>query len=199
MSTTVTYKGTTLATVTNQTKTLKTAGKYLEGDVIITDSGGGGASNMVEGTFTTGDTAGSTDINIPYTGTGYPIAGIVVVEGGAYVSGTPWYNSVQRFAVGLWAMTKSDFSLAPTYDVSDVADENKGVIASIYKNTSSPTAYDCKYRMAEKIFSPFNATKDAALCVRMKANNILSYCVKNDTSYGLHPNMTYRYIIFYSS
>lgn len=37
MSTTITYKGSTLATVDNATKTLKTAGKYMEGDVIITD------------------------------------------------------------------------------------------------------------------------------------------------------------------
>lgn len=37
MSTTVTYKGSTLTTAVNQTRTLKTAGKYLEGDVIITD------------------------------------------------------------------------------------------------------------------------------------------------------------------
>lgn len=37
MSATVTYKGSTLVTVDNTTKTLKTAGKYLEGDVIITD------------------------------------------------------------------------------------------------------------------------------------------------------------------
>lgn len=40
MSTTVTYKGTTLTTATNQTKTLKTQGKYLEGDIIITDASG---------------------------------------------------------------------------------------------------------------------------------------------------------------
>jgi len=38
MSTTVTYKGNTLTTVSNATKTLKTAGKYMEGDVILTDS-----------------------------------------------------------------------------------------------------------------------------------------------------------------
>lgn len=38
MSTTVTYKGSTLTTVSNQTRTLKTAGKYMEGDVILTDS-----------------------------------------------------------------------------------------------------------------------------------------------------------------
>lgn len=38
MSTIIQYKGSTLATVSNQTKTLKTAGKYMEGDVSITDT-----------------------------------------------------------------------------------------------------------------------------------------------------------------
>ena len=44
MSTTVTYKGSTLTTVNNSTRTLKTAGKYMEGDVIlvdVTESGSG--------------------------------------------------------------------------------------------------------------------------------------------------------------
>lgn len=38
MSTTVTYKGSTLTTVNNQTRTLKTAGKYMEDDVKLTDT-----------------------------------------------------------------------------------------------------------------------------------------------------------------
>lgn len=38
MATTVSYKGSTIATVSNQTKTLTTSGKYMEGNVIITDS-----------------------------------------------------------------------------------------------------------------------------------------------------------------
>lgn len=42
MSTTVNYKGQTLTTVENATKTLKTAGKYLESDLILTDVTGGG-------------------------------------------------------------------------------------------------------------------------------------------------------------
>lgn len=44
MSTTVTYKGNTIATITNDSKTLKTAGTYMEDDVTLTDvtSGGGG-------------------------------------------------------------------------------------------------------------------------------------------------------------
>ena len=44
MSTTVTYKGQTLTTVENQTKTLQTAGTWVEGDFTLTDvtQGGGG-------------------------------------------------------------------------------------------------------------------------------------------------------------
>lgn len=38
MATTVTYKGSTLTTATNATKTLKTSGKYLEDDIAITDT-----------------------------------------------------------------------------------------------------------------------------------------------------------------
>ena len=44
MSSTVTYKGNTLTTVDNATKTLLTAGKYMEDDVTITDVSGGGTS-----------------------------------------------------------------------------------------------------------------------------------------------------------
>ena len=42
MSTTVTYKGSTLTTVNNQTRVLNTAGKWLEGDITLTDVTQGG-------------------------------------------------------------------------------------------------------------------------------------------------------------
>lgn len=42
MATTVTYKGQTLATVENQTKTLQTAGTWCEDDFTLTDVSGGG-------------------------------------------------------------------------------------------------------------------------------------------------------------
>lgn len=47
MSATVTYKGSTLTTAENQTRTLKTAGKYLEGDITITDVTSGGGDHVV--------------------------------------------------------------------------------------------------------------------------------------------------------
>ena len=48
MSTTVTYKGSTLTTVNNQTRTLKTAGKYMEGDVTLVDVTSGGSTPTIE-------------------------------------------------------------------------------------------------------------------------------------------------------
>ena len=37
MSSTVTYKGSTLTTVNNETRTLQTSGQYLEDNITITD------------------------------------------------------------------------------------------------------------------------------------------------------------------
>jgi hypothetical protein len=159
---------------------------------------GGGATNLVEGTFTTGSSAGVSSVNIPYTGNGYPISCIVVVEGGAYNSAiSGWYSSVQRYAVGMWQMTKSVFTSSPTYGTSGT--QNQGVTSWIYKNsTSSSTSYSRSSAMNTNVFSSSNASNAGATCVRLKSGNVLSYYV-NTSSYGLLPNTTYRYIITYSS
>ncbi len=51
MAATVTYKGSTLTTVNNQTRTLNTSGKYMEGDITITDVTGGAAAITVTDTL----------------------------------------------------------------------------------------------------------------------------------------------------
>lgn len=162
-----------------------------------TSSGGGGASNIVEGTFTTGSSAGAHSISLPYTGNGYPIAALVFVEGGSYNSAiSGWYNSVQRYAVGFWAMSKSVTTSAPTYSTSGT--QNYGVTTAIYKNsTSSATSYTRTSGMNTNVYSSSNAANAALTCVRLKASNVLSYYV-NTSSYGLLPNTTYRYIVIYS-
>lgn len=160
--------------------------------------GGGGASNFVTGTFTTGSAAGASSITIPYTGSGYPIMAVVVIEGGAYNSAiSDWYNSLQRYAVGQWTMTKSIMTSAPTYTTSGA--QNQGVTTAIYKNsTSTATTYTRTSAMNTNAYSSSNATNAAATCVRLKTGNVLSYYV-NTSSYGLHPSTTYRYFIAYSS
>lgn len=167
-------------------------------EVVVNVSGGGGASNVVQGEFTTSSSAGVYSLTIPYTGSGHAIAVIVVVKGGAYNSSYPtWYSSVQRYAVGQWTMTKSVMSSNPTYTTSGT--QNQGVITAIYKNsTSSSTSYTRTSAMNTNVFSSSNATNAAATCVRLKSGNVLSYYV-NTSSYGLLPSCDYQYIAVYSS
>lgn len=68
MSTTVTYEGSTIATVENNTKTLQTKGKYLTDDITLTDtsqSGGDPAEDIkkyANGTLTEIDLTGVTSV-----------------------------------------------------------------------------------------------------------------------------------------
>jgi len=61
MSTTVTYKGSTLTTATNQTRVLETAGKYMEDDVTIVDVTSGGGSTLITKSISANGTYNATD------------------------------------------------------------------------------------------------------------------------------------------
>ena len=157
----------------------------------------GGASNFVHGAFTTSSSAGAHTVTIPYTGNGYPVMALVVVEGGAYVSGTDWYNSMQRYAVGQWAMSKSVMDTEPTYGTSGT--QNQGVVTAIYKNsTTSSTSYTRTSSMSANTFSSSNANNSATTCVRFRSKTSMSVYT-NTSSYGLLPSTEYEYFIVYSS
>ena len=168
---------------------------------LVVNVSGGGASNFVTGTFTTGSTAGVGSLTVSYSGSGYPIMAYFVIENGAYnntsTGNTTWYNSVQRYAIGVWAMSKSVFTSAPTYTTSGTA--NQAVTMSIYKNsTSTATTYTRTSAMNTNTFSSSNASNAAATTIRFKSSTSVSYYV-NTSSYGLLPSTTYRYYIVYSS
>lgn len=195
------------ATFTDVTDTTAAAADVASGKYFYTaagvrtagtnSGGGGGASNIVQGTFTTGSSAGAASLTIPYTGSGYPIALMVYVDGGSYVSGTNWYNSVQRYAVGAWYMTKSVMDSTPTYSTSGT--QNQGVVTAIYKNsTSTSTSYTRTSSMTQNVYSSSNASNSALNTIRLKSGNVLSYYT-NTSSYGLLPSTTYAYIAVYSS
>lgn len=80
MSTTVTYKGSTLTTVNNQTRVLNTAGKWLEGDITLTD--------------VTQGSGGMTVTDVPNsTGTGSVISGEASVLATKSITANGTYNA----------------------------------------------------------------------------------------------------------
>lgn len=182
------------------------AGKYFydaAGTRTQGTASGGGASNVIMGTFTTSSTAGSVQtITLPYSGTGYPVSILIYVAGGVYNNtssgNTEWYNKIQRYAIGLWGCVKSRTTEAPGYTTSGAA--NYGTTFAIYKSsTSSATSYTRTSAMNTNTYSSSNAANSAALAVRMKGNSHTLTVYVASTSYGLMADTEYEYQIIYSS
>lgn len=188
------------------TKSITANGTYnasadsADGYSSVTVNVSGGASNVITGTFTTSSTTGAAaSLTLPYTGSGYPIAAVFFVDGGAYnsESGNTWYNLIQRYAIGMWSMSKAATTTTPTYTSSGA--QNQGVVQWIYKNsTSSYSTYNRSSVMNANSYSSSNATAQAQTVIRFKSATSLSYFVAS-TSYGLVANTKYRYVIAYSS
>ena len=164
--------------------------------------GGGGDSKFVTGTFTTSSsTSTNGTINVPYTGSGYPIMLVIIVEGGIYNSSiTPWYSSVTRYAVGQITIGKSTATSTPDYGTS--GSQNYGSVELIYKNsTSSSTSYSSTRSVTANSYSSSNANGTSTTCVRWKGNKVISYRTGggSSSSYGLLAGTTYRYYVYYSS
>ena len=68
MATTVTYKGATLATVENQTKTLQTAGTWVEDDFTLTDVTQGGGGISIDDIATNAEPSGNITLTVSSVG-----------------------------------------------------------------------------------------------------------------------------------
>ena len=166
-------------------------------------TGGGGASNVVTGTFTTSSTGGSTGtVSLNYSGSGYPIACLVFIADGLSDTDTSWYTDIARYDVGWVLMVKAVTSTAPTYATS--GSQNYGAISYLYKSsTSSATSYGRTGSQTANTYtsSSTNAAASSTM-IRFKGNGkTLSYYVGNRTSstYGLARDTTFKYIVLYSS
>lgn len=180
------------------------SGVYTQGTA---SGGGGGASNIVQGTFTTGATRNSKGtVSIPYSGSGYPIAVFVYIDGGPYnnTSGgnTTWYNSLNRYDCGFYSMVKSEVNTTPTY--AGTGTNNYGTVTVIYKNsTSSATSYTRTSAMTANAYTAAaNTAAGSTQMVKFKGNGTtISYFIGNlgSGSIGFPPSTTMAYIVIYSS
>ena len=196
MATNISAKGVT-ASASDGLTTL--AGKISQ----IQTGGGGGCTRMVTGTFTTGSTRASTGtVTINYTGTGYPIAVMIYIDGGAYNPDKTWYNTLAQYDADSFMMTKAQMSSTPTFVASASVPANQGVVSATYKsNASTATTHSRNGSQSAVFFNSSDATTGYN-CVRFKGNTkTLSYYIGNSASnrVGLAPSQTYHYIIIYSS
>ena len=159
--------------------------------VTVNVSGGGGASNIKTGTFTpkTENVGMIETLDTGYDGNGYPIAALIVVDGGPYnPANTDWYDLVQNKAV---AMAKQEMASAPEY-VSD-----KAFIMTYYKSTAA-NSFSANGSYEASFFGQGTpAGTQSTAFIKMSDKRTLKYNVAN-ANYGFKDGIAYRYWIVYS-
>jgi hypothetical protein len=166
-------------------------GSFASADVNV--SGGGGASNYVTGTFTTESTSGIQTIDIPYTGTGYPLVVAVEIDGGTHNPNiTDWYDLIQRYAIGSWVAIRNNLSSTPN---------EYGTVFDVHKSSaSSATSYTTLGNVNTLVFTnqdPSSTSSQVWQAIKVISATALKVYV-HTTGAGLAPNLTYRYHIVYS-
>lgn len=153
---------------------------------------------FVIGTFTgqTSEKGSAITVNIPYTGSGYPIAGIIRPFGGAWVSGGPITDLAQKGVIILFAFQKMNESTFPDYVTNN--DDNKMDVVAYFKYSDSDSSSTSTGRgHAQRLYYNSVATESYASCIRLKSSTQMSVYIAN-TSYGFKDDVEYTYYIIYS-
>lgn len=161
--------------------------------------GGGGASNIVTGTFKMTDTEGSANIDIPYTGNGYPILAVFYPVGGMKAN-TDWLALTQANAVGFFVALKDDMSNAPDYSSDD--GKNYAWTAARYKaSVGDPSNIALEQRGdSYRVYRDSRAWSGIANCVyiRKKDQLAINFTDGRNSTKGFARSIEYAYIIVYS-
>lgn len=169
--------------------------------MIVSVSGGGGASNLVTGTFNGTDAQknSAVDININYSGSGYPLVIAVFPSEGPRNSHTgTYYSLVQRYAVQTFIAIKNESDTTPDYYSSN--SKNYWTCLRTYKSSSSSAD---SYQTGSTYGTAWrgdSASSTATGNMRMKTSKKMSvYFAKDGTDNGFAAGIEYRYYIIYSS
>ena len=164
-------------------------------------SGGGGASNIVTGTFDAESTDAGTikDISLGYSGSGFPIACIIYPSVGAKKSGADLTNLVQKKIITFYANAKEDVSLTPDY--SGNTDNNFATMVAIYKTSDSDaTSYTAAQGTVRTYYTGNpSGSGSAGNSVRFKDASTMRIYIANTNEYGFYYGAEYTYYVIYSS
>ena len=154
------------------------------------------APNVVTGTFK-GTTAGSTEITIPYNGSGYPVSIVIYPAEGANDTDGTFGSAIDRFKYAMFALVKADAGTAPLYMADSTADS---VFAAWrHKNsTTSATVYGGGQAAVAAYNTNAASSSAGQYTTRFKnAKTLVVYM--GGTNYGYMLNVDYHYTVTYSS
>jgi hypothetical protein len=162
--------------------------------------GQGGASNVVTGTFKSATVGASVDVDIDYSGTGYPIAMLIFVAEGADNTNGTFYQTTLRGANIFYVIVKNATDVSPTYSGAGATDMAN--YFSKYKNSATDNTAIYTNGGSTNIYNNANAATNNDRIVRLRSNKKFAVfmCAANGSANGgFAPNVDYRYVIVYSS
>lgn len=160
-----------------------------------TYSGGGGASNVVTGTFTGTTTGAAMTVDIQNSGNKRPIAFFIYPSAGMYNPNGTFYTTKQRYAILSFFAVRNVLPI-PT-------DDDAGSTVVRYKNSSTnATTYTQSGGTGNLPFStsaPTDTTASTVAKVSINANGTKLKVFIASGSYGFMANVEYTYYIIFES
>lgn len=195
-----------IATFADPSGTTATASDVAQGKLFLnssgilttgTASGGGGASNFVQGAFT-GTTAGEIlEINVPYTGSGYPIAAMIFPKEGGYNSSGTFYNAIKQYAIHTWVLVKNYPLSAPDY-TGETSNDKAFTLMRYKRTTSSPTAYGSVAAVTSPTYTTSSPSSSTSGVCKFSSSTKMKVIIASN-SYGFMAGIEYVYCIVYST
>lgn len=153
-----------------------------------------GASNVVTGTFKGTTTGAAMDVDLAYTGNGYPIAVLIFPEEGVAKSNGSYYPTLQRYAYAYYVIIKNDATSTPTYN----GGTNDSVTGMARMKNSSSNATAFSNSSVSNSYDDVSASANANNAVKVRSSKKMSVMIAG-TGHGFMANIDYRYIVYYSS
>ena len=159
-------------------------------------TGGGGASNVVTGTFKGTTSNAAMDVNLAYDGDGYPIIVVIFPSEGAYDPDGTFYKTIQQYALIEAVLIKQKLA-APTYNANNTY--NYATFYSISKSsTTNNTSTSTNIKMNNNSYSSSDASYTINNILKIKSSKKLSIFIGSG-NYGAAVNVEYTYYVIYSS
>lgn len=150
-----------------------------------------GVTNIKTGTFKP-STTGVGTLDTGYTGNGYPIACLIIPDGGVYNPNSDFYSLNAVYAIGEYVITKGNANSTPAY--TGGADDGCAVF-SIYK--SAADSYSRAMNINTAAMTQANPSASGTAVATFKDKKTLCY-LGGTSSYCFNTGITYRYWIVYS-
>lgn len=160
--------------------------------------GGGGASNVVTGTFKY-TAEGWHTITLSYTGNGYPVSAVIFVASGK--DGGTFASAIRRYAISNYLVVKNNCTIAPDYNntSNDANYQNY-----VYKNSTTDASNVTHTGNGTSIYrTDESTTASGGYAFRISGQKEIKVrCVDtthNTSRYGFLVDIDYTYVVVYSS